>query len=147
MSIEARATQLFNREISQALGQFVKISLDYDNKFYRGKLVGVDMASLSICLENAIDERNNKYGKLFVRGNSWETITMEGEPFPLDKLVDRIRKVLPGEEVSVTEDNRILLLGGKLTITEKGVEGKGPTKDRIQKVYETFVEELKAVKK
>jgi small nuclear ribonucleoprotein (snRNP)-like protein len=146
MSIEVRATQFFNREISQAIGQFVKVSLDYENKFYRGKLVGVEMTSLTICLENAIDERNNRYAKIFIRGNSWDTITMEGEPFPLEKLAERIRKVLPGEEVAVNED-RILLLGGKLIITEKGVEGKGPTKDRIQKVFETFVEELKAVKK
>jgi small nuclear ribonucleoprotein (snRNP)-like protein len=143
MSIESNSTRAFNREISQSLNQHVKVTLEYNDRFYRGKLVGVEMNSLSLCLENAIDEKNNKYPKLFIRGNSWATISAEGEPFPMDKLLDRIKKVLPGEEITVTDDNKIYLLGGKLVVTETGVEGRGPTKDRVQKVFEAFVSEIK----
>jgi small nuclear ribonucleoprotein (snRNP)-like protein len=143
MSIEARATQLFNRELSSTLTQFVRVNLDYNNRFYRGKLTGADLETLSLVLENAVDEKNNKYDKLFIRGQVWETIQVEGEPFPMDKLVERIKKVLPGEEITIGDDNKVYLLGGKLIITEKGVEGRGPTKDRVQKVFESFIAEMK----
>lgn len=143
MSFEARSNQLFNREITQALTQYVKVSLEKDHRFYRGRLVGADLSSLSLCLENAMDEKNNKYPKIFIRGSVWETIIVEGEPFPIEKLHERLKKMLPNDEVTIGDDNKIYLLGGKLVVSEKGVEGKGPTHDRVKAVFDSFITEMK----
>jgi small nuclear ribonucleoprotein (snRNP)-like protein len=144
MSIAGNAVNAFNKEISQALNSRVKVILDFDqNRYYIGRLVGFDINSQSIVLEKAADERNNKFDKIFIRGASWCSFSVEGEPFPMEKLLDRIKKILPGEEITLADDNKIYLLGGKLVVTENGVDGRGPTKERVQKVYEMFVEDLK----
>ncbi len=135
-------TREFNKFLNAALNQLVKIDLDTQNCYYTGRLAGFDIATLSLVLEGAKDEKNNKFDKIFIRGAAWTTMVQMGEPFPIEKLLERIRKVMPGEEITLSDDNKIYLLGGKIVVSEKGVEGKGPTKDRIQKVYETFLGEI-----
>ncbi|MHA1718231.1 MAG: Lsm family RNA-binding protein [Promethearchaeota archaeon] len=140
MSIASNAAREFNKEISQALNSMVKVVLDKD-QYYTGRLVGFELNSLSLCLANAINEKKQKTEKIFIRGGIWQTISIEGEPFPMDKLVERLRKILPDESIEYHED-AIRLLGGKIIITESGVEGRGPTHERIKRLYDNFCAEL-----
>ncbi len=135
----------FNKHLSASLNSMIKVILDYDypNRFYLGRLVGFEVSSQTICLTEARDEKSNKYDKIFVRGPTWATFSLEGEPFPMDRLVERLRKILPGESIELGHDNTIVLLGGKLKVTEKGVEGRGPTRERVQKVFDAFCAELR----
>lgn len=142
MSIQSAANREFNKHISSALNQMCKVELEFEHRYYIGRLVGVDMATLSLCLESVKDEKNNKIDKIFIRGNSWTTLQTIGEPFPMEKLLERLKKILPGEEITLNDDNTIHLLGGKLKISEKGVDGRGPTAERVQKVFESFVQEI-----
>jgi len=145
MSIVSQAGRDFNKALSTALGSLVKIHLeiDYPNHFYLGKLMGFDLGSQSIVLEQAKNEKHVKYPKLFIHGKKWVSFSIEGAPFPMDKLAERLRKILPGEAISVSDDNSITVLNGKLRITEKGVEGRGPTRERVQKVYDMFIADMK----
>lgn len=141
MSIASNAVREFNKEISQALNSIVKVVLDKEH-YYTGRLVGFEINSLSICLANAINEKRQKVEKIFIRG-IWETITIEGDPFPMDKLIERLRKILPDESIELHDDGTsIKLLGGKINITESGVEGRGPTADRIKRLYDHFCAEM-----
>ncbi len=141
MSIASNAAREFNKEIVQALNSMVRVVIDKDH-YYTGRLVGFEVNSLSICLANAINEKRQKTEKIFIRG-IWETIAIEGEPFPMDKLVERLRKILPDESIELHDDGgSIKLLGGKIIITESGVEGRGPTHDRIKRLYDNFCAEM-----
>ena len=61
----------------------------------------------------------------------------------MDKLIERLRKILPDESIELHDDGTsIKLLGGKIIITESGVEGRGPTHDRIKRLYDNFCAEM-----
>ena len=143
MSLQSNASRDFNKHMSMALNQLVKVELDIDNRYYIGRLVGVDAQTNALVLEDAKDEKNNKVSKVFVSAKVWLTINVLGEPFPMEKLLERIKKIMPGEEIILGADGVISLLGGKITVSEKGVQGKGPTFDRIQKLFDIFVGEMK----
>ena len=142
MSISSNAARDFNKEIVQALNSIVRVVLDKEH-YYTGRLVGFEINSLSICLANAINEKRQKTEKIFIRGGIWATMSIEGEPFPMDKLIERLRKILPDESIELHDDGTsIKLLGGKISITESGVEGRGPTHDRIKRLYDNFCAEM-----
>ncbi len=143
MSIASNAAREFNKEIVQALNSMVRVVIDKEKgHYYTGRLVGFEVNSLSICLANAINEKRQKTEKIFIRG-IWETIAIEGEPFPMDKLIERLRKILPDESIELHNDgSSIKLLGGKIIITESGVEGRGPTHDRIKRLFDNFCAEM-----
>ena len=144
MSIASNAVREFNKQISASLNSIVRVNLEMDStKYYIGRLVGFETNSQSLCLENAKDEKHNSYEKIFIRGPAWATFSVEGEPFPMDQLAARLRKIIPGESINISEDNTISLLGGKLLVTENGVEGRGPTRERVQKVYDMFMADRK----
>lgn len=144
MSISSQASRDFNKEIATSLGSNVKVVLkqEYPSHYMVGVLTGFEINTQSISLEEVKDEKNKKYEKLFIRGDSWATFSVEGEPFPMERLAKRLEKVLPGNEIVINDDNTISVLGGKIRITENGVQGKGPTKSRIESVYNAFMSEL-----
>ena len=139
------AVREFNKQMATALNSMIKVILEYEypTHYYTGRFVGSDI-NHSICLENARNEKKRKMGKVFIQGSKWVSFVIEGEPFPMDDLAARLRKVLPGESIQIGEDNSISVLGGKIIITEKGVEGRGPTAERVQKVFESFIADLES---
>ncbi|MHA1518811.1 MAG: Lsm family RNA-binding protein [Promethearchaeota archaeon] len=139
------AAREFNKQIATALNSMIKVILEYEypTHYYTGRLIGIDL-NQTICLDNARNEKKRKLGKIFIQGSKWVSFVIEGEPFPMDGLAIRLRKVLPGESIQIGEDNSINVLGGKIKITEKGVEGRGPTAERIQKVFDAFIADLES---
>ncbi len=111
------------------------------NKWYRGILVGADLATLTLCLDRVTSDTNEHMNKLFIRGGSWETISLEDKPFPLETLNDRIAATFPPGQVKLVGD-AISILNGKIKVTAAGVEGKGPTATHVQKIYDSFMEDL-----
>ncbi len=146
MSISSQSTRDYNKAISSALNTIVKIILeiDYPTHFYVGRLIGFDNSNEGLVLEDARDDKHNKYGKIFIHGSKWISFSLEGEPFPIEALAKRLRLVLPTGSVEVTPDNYINCLGGKIKVTEHGVKGKGPTFERVQKVFLSFIAEMNA---
>ncbi len=145
MSIQSQSNRDFHKNINLVLNGLVKIILEheYPQHYIVGRLTGYEDLTQTLCLEKAHDERNNKFDRIFIHGQKWISFTIEGEPFPIELLADRLRKVLPGETISITPDGKIELLGGKLMVSSaNGVEGRGPTRDRVQKVFDAFIAEL-----
>ncbi len=134
----------FNRELTGLTNKLVKITMP-SNKWYRGILVGADLTTLTICLDKVTSDSNEHMNKLFIRGGSWETISLEDKPFPLDNLYERIAATFPPGQVKLVGD-AISILNGKIKVTAAGVEGKGPTSTHVQKIYDSFMEDLSKVK-
>jgi len=96
-------------------------------KTYSGTLIGVNPDTLSLCLAEAKDEKGKTLHRVFLNGNVVAQILSVEKPFDLKSLAERLIWVMD-----------------RVKLTEKGVmDGSGPAADRVQKVYEQFISEMK----
>jgi small nuclear ribonucleoprotein (snRNP)-like protein len=112
-------------------------------KTFRGTLVGINPDNLSLCLADAKDDEGKVLHRVFLNGNMVAQILSVEKPFDLKALADRLEKVFP-TMVKLYEDKGFIWVMDKVKLTEKGVvEGSGPAAERVQKVYEQFIGEVK----
>jgi len=112
-------------------------------KTYSGTLVGVNPDTLSLCLADAKDEEGKTLHRIFFNGNVVAQILSVEKPFDLKALAERVEKVFP-TMVKLYEDKGFIWVMERVKLTEKGVvDGSGPAAERVQKVYEQFVSEMK----
>jgi small nuclear ribonucleoprotein (snRNP)-like protein len=115
-----------------------------DGKIYTGVLVGVNPENMSLCLAEAKDESGASMHRIFLNGSVVAQIFSVEKPFDLRALAERLEKVFP-TMVKLYEDKGFIWVMDKVKVTEKGVvEGSGPAAERVQKVYEQFISEMKA---
>ncbi len=113
-------------------------------KTFNGTLIGINQDNMSLCLADAKDESANLLHRVFLNGNVVAQISSAEKPFDLKSLATRLEKVFP-TMVKLYEDKGFIWVMDKVKLTEKGVvEGAGPAADRVQKVYEQFMSEVKA---
>jgi small nuclear ribonucleoprotein (snRNP)-like protein len=111
---------------------------------FTGTLVGVNPDNLSLCIADAKDESGNLSHRMFLNGNVVAQISSAEKPFDLKALATRLEKVFP-TMIKLYEDKGFIWVMDKVKLTEKGVvEGSGPAADRVQKVYDQFMSEVKA---
>lgn len=112
-------------------------------KTYSGTLVGINPDTLSLVLSEAKDEEGKILHRVFLNGNVVAQILSVEKPFNLKALADRLEKVFP-TMVRLYEDKGFIWVMDKVKVTEKGVvDGSGPAAERVQKVYEQFISEVK----
>ena len=112
-------------------------------KTFVGTLVGINQDNMSLMLADARDEAGNTLHRLFLNGNVVAQISSAEKPFDLKALASRLEKVFP-TMVKLYDDKGFIWVMDKVKLTEKGVvEGSGPAADRVQKVYEQFMSEVK----
>jgi len=112
-------------------------------KTFSGTLVGINPDTLSLCLAEAKDEEGKILHRVFLNGNVVAQILSVEKPFDLKALADRLEKVFP-TMVKLYEDKGFIWVMDRVKVTEKGVvEGSGPAAERVQKVYEQFISEVK----
>lgn len=113
-------------------------------KTFIGTLVGINPDNLSLCLADAKDESSGKMlHRIFLNGNVVGQISNAEKPFDSRALATRLEKVFP-TLVELNEQNGFIVVMRKVKLTEKGVvEGSGPAADRVQRVYEQFMSEVK----
>lgn len=112
-------------------------------KTYGGTLVGVNPDSLSLCLADVKGEGDAVLHRVFLNGSVVAEILSVEKPFDLKALSERLEKVFP-TMVRLYEDNGFIWVMDKVKVTEKGVvEGSGPAAERVQRVYEHFIGEVK----
>lgn len=112
-------------------------------KTYSGTLLGINPDTLSLCLSEAKDETGSISHRVFLNGNIVAQILSIEKPFDIKALADRLEKVFP-TMVKLYEDKGFIWVMDKVKVTEKGIaEGSGPAADRVQKVYEQFISEVK----
>jgi small nuclear ribonucleoprotein (snRNP)-like protein len=115
-----------------------------DGKSYTGNLVGINENNLSLCLAQAKDEKGRVIHRIFLNGNVVAQILAIEKPFDLKALAERLEKVFP-RLVKFYEDKGFIWVMEKIKVTEKGVtEGTGPAAERVQKVYDQFLSEIKS---
>ena len=116
-----------------------------DGKAFDGMLVGINPENLCLCLAQAKDEKGVTMHRIFLNGNIVAEVFAIERPFDLRALADRIEKVFP-RFVKLFEDQGFIMVMEKIKVTEKGVEAgaSGPAAERVQKVYEQFISEIKA---
>ena len=112
-------------------------------KTFNGTLIGINQDNMSLCIADAKDESGNLLHRVFLNGNVVAQISSAEKPFDLKALSARLEKVFP-TMVKLYEDKGFIWVMDKVKLTEKGVvEGSGPAADRVQKVYEQFMSEVK----
>ena len=89
------------------------------------------------------DEKGTSLHKLLLNGSVIAQIFAGEKPFDLKALAKRLEKVFP-TMVRLYEGKGLIWVMDKVKITEKGVEeGTGPAAERVQKVYDHFLSEMK----
>jgi len=142
MSVAGRK---FFGEISALLERIVLV-LTSDGKKYTGTLIGINPETLSLCLSDAKDDKGQVFDRVVLNGNIVAEILAIEKPFDLKALAERLEKVFP-TMVKLYEDKGFIWVMDKIKVTEKGVvEGSGPAAERVQKVYEQFIAEMKSSK-
>jgi small nuclear ribonucleoprotein (snRNP)-like protein len=112
-------------------------------KTYSGTVIGINPDTLSLCLTDAKDEERKSLHRVFLNGNVVAQIMSVEKPFDLKALSERLDKVFP-TMVKLYEDKGFIWVMERVKVTEKGVvEGSGPAAERVQKVYELFISEVK----
>jgi small nuclear ribonucleoprotein (snRNP)-like protein len=113
-------------------------------KSFNGTLVGINPDNMSICIADAKDETGKIFHRLFLNGSVVAQIASTEKPFDLKALAGRLEKVFP-TMVKLYEDKGFIWVMDKVKLTEHGVsEGSGPAADRVQKVFEQFIAEIKS---
>jgi small nuclear ribonucleoprotein (snRNP)-like protein len=114
-----------------------------NGKTFIGTLLGINPDNMSLVLADARDEAGKTLHRLFLNGSGVSQISSAEKPFDLKALATRLEKVFP-TMVKLYEDKGFIWVMDKVKLTEKGViEGSGPAADRVQKVYDLFMSEVK----
>jgi len=137
------AQRRFFTEVTSLVDKNVIVSTTTE-KTFSGTLIGINPDTLSLCLADAKDQEGKALHRVFLNGNIVAQILSVEKPFNVKALADRLEKVFP-TMVKLYEDKGFIWVMDKVKVTEKGVvEGSGPAAERVQKVYEQFVSEIKA---
>ncbi len=127
-----------------ALSDKIVMVITTDGKSYVGNLVGINENNFSLCLAGAKDDKGRVVHRVLLNGNVVAQILAIEKPFDLKALAERLEKVFP-RLVKLYEDKGFIWVMEKIKVTEKGVtEGTGPAAERVQKVYEQFLSEIKS---
>ena len=139
MSISQRK---FFTEVAALVDKSV-IVVTTTGKTYSGTVIGINPDTLSLCLTDAKDEKRGNLHRVFLNGNVVAQILSVEKPFDLKALSERLDKVFP-TMVRLYEDKGFIWVMERVKLTEKGVvDGSGPAAERVQKVYEQFISEMK----
>lgn len=136
------AERRFITEVSSLIDKPVSV-VTIDGKTYTGMLVGIDPSSLSLCLSDVKDDKGNVIPKVVINGSRVSEILSVEKPFDLKGLAERLEKVFP-RMVKLYEKEGFIWVMDRIKVTQDGVvEGTGPAAERVQKVYEQFVREIR----
>jgi small nuclear ribonucleoprotein (snRNP)-like protein len=136
------AQRKFFTEITALVDKNVIVSTAA-GKTFSGTLVGINPDTLSLCLGEAKDESGKILNRVFLNGKVVAQILSVEKPFDIKALADRLEKVFP-TMVKLYEDKGFIWVMDKVKVSEKGVvEGSGPAAERVQKVYDQFISEVK----
>ncbi len=136
------AQRKYFTEISALADKTVSV-VTTTGKTFNGTLVGINPDTMSLSIADAKDETGKLLPRIFLNGNVVAQISSAEKPFDLKSLASRLEKVFP-TMVKLYEDQGFIWVMDKVKLTEKGVtEGSGPAADRVQKVYQAFMSEVK----
>lgn len=137
------AQRKFFTEVAALADKHVTVVTTTGKKF-TGTLLGVNPDTLGVCIADAKDETGQVSHRIILNGSVVAQISSSEKPFDLASLASRLEKVFP-TMVKLYEDKGFIWVMDKVKLTERGVvEGSGPAAERVQRVYELFMNEAKA---
>ena len=137
------AQRRFFNEVATLLDKQVNVATT-DGKSYSGTLIGINPDNLSLCLSEVRDETGQPLHRVVLNGGVVSRMFAVEKPFDLRALAERLEKVFP-TMVKLYEDKGFIWVMEKIKVTDKGVaEGTGPAAERVQKVYDLFLSDMKA---
>jgi small nuclear ribonucleoprotein (snRNP)-like protein len=127
-----------------ALAEKIVSVTTISGKSFTGTLIGINPDNLSLVLADAKEENGGTVNRVFLNGSTVTQISTAEKAFDLKGLSQRLEKVFP-RMVKLYEDNGFIWVMDKVKLTDHGVtEGSGPAAERVQRVYEQFINETKA---
>ncbi|UCB60221.1 MAG: Lsm family RNA-binding protein [Candidatus Bathyarchaeota archaeon] len=136
------AQRRFLSEIAILLDKLVTVTTA-NGKSYSGILAGINPENMNLCLSEAKDDKGKTLHRVVLHGNAVVEIFAIEKPFDLKALAERLEKVFP-TMVKLYDVEGFIWIMEKIKVTEKGVvEGAGPAAERVQKVYDQFLAEMK----
>jgi small nuclear ribonucleoprotein (snRNP)-like protein len=137
------AQRKFFTEVAALADKPVSVVTTTGKKF-TGMLLGINPDNMSLCISEAKDETGQVAHRVFLNGNVVAQISSTEKPFDLAALASRLEKVFP-TMVKLYEDKGFIWVMDKVKLTERGVvEGSGPAAERVQRVYQQFMSEIKS---
>jgi small nuclear ribonucleoprotein (snRNP)-like protein len=137
------AQRKFFTEVAALADKHVTVNTTTGKKL-TGTLLGINPDNMSLCIAEAKDETGQVSHRVFLNGSVVAQISSTEKPYDLKALAGRLEKVFP-TMVKLYEDKGFIWVMDKVKLTERGVvEGTGPAAERVQKVYEQFMSEMKA---
>ncbi len=137
------AQRKFFTEITALVDKTVIVATT-TGKIFTGTLVGINPENLNLCIAEAKDEIGQSSHRVFLTGSVIAQISSTEKPFDLKALASRLEKVFP-TMVKLYEDKGFIWVMDKVKLTEQGVmEGSGPAAERVQRVYDQFISEVKS---
>jgi len=132
----------FMAEISSLVDKMVSV-ITVDGKTYTGTLVGIDPRSLTLCLTDAEASDGQHFPKIVLSGSRVAEIFTTEKPFDLKGLAERLERFFP-RMVRLYEKEGFIWVMDRIKVTRDGVvEGSGPAAERVQRIYQQFIEESK----
>ena len=132
----------FFGEFTKMLNSRVKVKTDTKN--FTGALLGYDRDTMTICLKDADDSEGVHYNKIIIYGRTIHEIIETKKAFDLKRLAEDLQAIFPRGEVKLDTEADAIIVLNKIKVTEKGVQGKGPLAERVQNVYDRFIESMEA---
>jgi small nuclear ribonucleoprotein (snRNP)-like protein len=137
------AQRKFFTEVTALADKPVSVVTTTGKKF-TGMLLGINPDNMSLCISEAKDETGQVAHRVFLNGSVVAQISSTEKPFDLAALASRLEKVFP-TMVKLYEDKGFIWVMDKVKLTERGVvEGSGPAAERVQRVYQQFMSEIKS---
>jgi small nuclear ribonucleoprotein (snRNP)-like protein len=136
------AQRKFFTEVATLVDKHITVNTTTGKKL-TGTLLGINPDNMSLCIAEAKDETGQVSHRVFLNGSVVAQISSTEKPYDLKALASRLEKVFP-TMVKLYEDKGFIWVMDKVKLTERGVvEGTGPAAERVQKVYELFMSEMK----
>lgn len=138
----AMASRRFFEELGHLINRVVQVE-DTKGRVIEGKLLGFDTNTLSLCLSDVRGERGESLHRVFIYGSTISRILASERPFNLEGLAERLERVFPNM-VRLFPEAGVIVVMDKIRVDESGVvEGSGPAAERVRRVYEEFVREMR----
>ena len=136
------AQRKYQAEIAALADKTVSV-VTTTGKTFTGTLIGINPDNMSLSIADAKDESGKLINRVFLNGTIVAQILSAEKPFDLKSLASRLEKVFP-TMVKLYEDQGFIWVMDKVKLTERGViEGSGPAAERVQRVYDLFMSEVK----
>jgi len=141
VALAAEPSRRFVAKLNSLLDKNVVVKLN-NGRYYRGKLVGFDIATLNMALEGAEDNEGKKWPIVLVGGSYVsEIILEEGSVFDAKEFAEFLvaHGNIGRHLIKVYDDINVVEVGKVVRVTESGVEGTGPMAQKVHTLYMEYL--------